>query len=88
MKSSSNSGRKGLRKPTLEEVQEARVQIFNPSMFGASLDEVMAIQNERFPENKLPWIQTTLSEMVLQLNGPRTEGIFRSAFYFSSKTTV
>lgn len=74
---STNSGRKALRKPSLDEVQEARIQIFNPSMFGNGLDEVMIIQRERFPERKLPWIQTTLSEMVLQLNGPRTEGIFR-----------
>uniref|UniRef100_A0A914WJT5 Rho GTPase-activating protein 39 n=1 Tax=Plectus sambesii TaxID=2011161 RepID=A0A914WJT5_9BILA len=74
---SSNSGRKALRKPSIDEVQEARIQIFNPSMFSNGLDEVMLIQRERFPERKLPWIQTTLSEMVLQLNGPRTEGIFR-----------
>jgi hypothetical protein len=74
---SSNSGRKGMRKPSLDEVQEARIQIFNPSMFGNGLEEVMNIQRERFPERKLPWIQTAMSEMVLQLNGPRTEGIFR-----------
>jgi len=31
----------------------------------------------RFPERRLPWIQTTLSEEVLRLGGNSTEGIFR-----------
>lgn len=46
-------------------------------MFGNSLEEVMALQKKRFPAYNLPWIQTTLSEAVLQLNGAQTEGIFR-----------
>lgn len=46
-------------------------------MFGATLDEVMAMQRTRFPERRLPWIQTILSEEVLRLNGAQTEGIFR-----------
>ncbi|KHJ41869.1 RhoGAP domain protein [Trichuris suis] len=69
--------RRGLRKPTIEEIEQARLQIFHPSMFGNTLEEVMLIQRERFARRKLPWIQTTLSELVLQLNGARTEGIFR-----------
>ncbi len=48
-----------------------------PSMFGATLEEVMAMQRTRFPERRLPWIQTILSEEVLRLNGSQTEGIFR-----------
>lgn len=47
-------------------------------MFGATLEEVMAMQRTRFPERRLPWIQTILSEEVLRLNGSQTEGIFRS----------
>ncbi|CAF4042157.1 unnamed protein product [Rotaria magnacalcarata] len=48
-----------------------------PSMFGATLEEVMAMQRTRFPERRLPWIQTILSEEVLRLNGAQIEGIFR-----------
>lgn len=46
-------------------------------MFGSSLEEIMNLQKEHFPDRQLPWIQTTLSEQVLQLNGSQTEGIFR-----------
>ena len=46
-------------------------------MFGTSLEEVMAMQRTRYPERRLPWIQTVLSEEVLRLNGANTEGIFR-----------
>jgi len=46
-------------------------------MFGNTLDEIMMMQLERFPDRKLPWIQTTLSEEVLRLNGACVEGIFR-----------
>lgn len=46
-------------------------------MFGSCLEEIMALQKERYPERQLPWIQTRLSEEVLALNGDQTEGIFR-----------
>lgn len=39
-------------------------QIFRDSMFGNTLQEVMDLQKDRFPERKLPWIQATLSEQV------------------------
>ena len=51
--------------------------IFHPSMFGSSLDDVMLLQKDHFPERRLPWIQTTLSEEVLRMSGTLTEGIFR-----------
>lgn len=51
--------------------------IFQPSMFGNTLDEIMMMQADRFPDRSLPWIQTTLSEEVLRLNGACVEGIFR-----------
>jgi len=54
-----------------------QLQIFRPSMFGNTLLEVMALQKERFPHRKLPWVQSTLSEEVLRLQGAQTEGIFR-----------
>lgn len=67
----------GLQKPCLEEIQHAKNAIFTPSMFGSSLEEVMELQKERYPDNQLPWVQTRLSEEVLGLNGDQTEGIFR-----------
>lgn len=53
------------------------MQIFNPSMFGNSLPDVMEIQRDKYPKSRLPWIQTTLSNMILELHGDETEGIFR-----------
>uniref|UniRef100_A0A1B6EBQ3 Rho-GAP domain-containing protein n=1 Tax=Clastoptera arizonana TaxID=38151 RepID=A0A1B6EBQ3_9HEMI len=70
-------GKRPPRKPTLEEIDQARLQIFRPSMFGSTLQEVMFLQKERFPHYKLPWVQTTLSDEVLRLQGTQTEGIFR-----------
>uniref|UniRef100_A0A1A8ETN9 Rho GTPase-activating protein 39 n=2 Tax=Nothobranchius korthausae TaxID=1143690 RepID=A0A1A8ETN9_9TELE len=69
--------KKGLQKPCLEEIHHARNAIFHPSMFSSSLEEVMALQKERYPDRQLPWVQTRLSEEVLGLNGDQTEGIFR-----------
>ncbi|KAK9500269.1 hypothetical protein O3M35_001558 [Rhynocoris fuscipes] len=71
------NGKRAIRKPTLEEIEQARLQIFRPSMFGSTLEEVMALQKGRFPHYKLPWVQTTLSDEVLRLQGTHTEGIFR-----------
>ncbi|XP_017293209.1 rho GTPase-activating protein 39 [Kryptolebias marmoratus] len=77
MKAALTGAKKGLQKPCLEEIKHARNAIFNPSMFGSSLEEVMALQKERYPDRQLPWVQTRLSEEVLGLNGDQTEGIFR-----------
>uniref|UniRef100_A0A3Q2XCT0 Rho GTPase-activating protein 39 n=1 Tax=Hippocampus comes TaxID=109280 RepID=A0A3Q2XCT0_HIPCM len=70
-------GKKGLRKPTLEEVDHSRRAIITPSLFGSSLGEVMERQSELFPDRKLPWVQVQLSQYVLALGGAQTEGIFR-----------
>uniref|UniRef100_A0A182QI64 Rho GTPase-activating protein 39 n=1 Tax=Anopheles farauti TaxID=69004 RepID=A0A182QI64_9DIPT len=72
-----SSGRKQAKRPSEDEINQAREQIFRDSMFGNTLNEVMELQKERFPDRQLPWIQTTLSEQVLLLNGKQTEGIFR-----------
>ncbi|GAB6028891.1 hypothetical protein CHUAL_004690 [Chamberlinius hualienensis] len=72
-----SGAKKGLKKPTIEEINQARIQIFRPSMFGNTLTEVMAIQKDLYPHRKLPWIQVTLSEEVMKLGGAQTEGIFR-----------
>lgn len=51
--------------------------VFHPSMFGSTLEDVMLLQKDRYPERQLPWIQIVLSEEVLRLHGTQTEGIFR-----------
>ena len=70
-------GRLAPKRPGVEDIDQSRLQIFRPSMFGGTLDEAMAIQRDRFPQRRLPWILTTLAEQVLLLAGPKTEGIFR-----------
>ncbi|KAL4655301.1 rho GTPase-activating protein 39-like isoform X1 [Arapaima gigas] len=70
-------GKKGLRKPTLEEIDHGRNAIVTPSLFGSALEEIMERQRELFPDRKLPWVQVQLSQYVLALSGAQTEGIFR-----------
>ncbi|XP_011175510.2 uncharacterized protein LOC105207643 isoform X1 [Solenopsis invicta] len=70
-------GKRQPRKATIEDIDQARIQIFRASMFGATLSEVMALQRDRFPHRELPWIQTTLTRQVLMRGGTLTEGIFR-----------
>uniref|UniRef100_A0A8C4YBW5 Rho GTPase-activating protein 39 n=1 Tax=Gopherus evgoodei TaxID=1825980 RepID=A0A8C4YBW5_9SAUR len=70
-------GKKGLRKPTIEEITHARNAIVTPSLFGSSLEEIMSRQQNMYPGNKLPWVQIQLSQQVLALGGEQTEGIFR-----------
>ncbi|KAI4494047.1 hypothetical protein M0802_009314 [Mischocyttarus mexicanus] len=70
-------GKRQPRKATTEDIDQARIQIFRASMFGATLSEVMALQRDRFPHRELPWIQTTLTRQVLVRGGTLTEGIFR-----------
>merc|ERR1719193_1104349 len=70
-------GRLKPKKPTLEDIDQSRLQIFRPSMFGGTLAEILDIQRDKFPTRRLPWILTTLTEQILGLNGLSTEGIFR-----------
>ncbi|XP_030026708.2 rho GTPase-activating protein 39 isoform X2 [Manduca sexta] len=70
-------GKRQPRKPTTEDIDQARIQIFRQSMFGNTLSEVMTLQKDRFPNRQLPWVQVALSQQVLALNGRETEGIFR-----------
>lgn len=66
-------------KPGVSTIQETKIHIFRPPLFSASLDELMQMQSEKFPELKLPWLLTTLIELLYQSGGRRTEGIFRVA---------
>ncbi|KAK1801660.1 hypothetical protein P4O66_022309, partial [Electrophorus voltai] len=70
-------GKKGLRKPTLDEIDHGRNAIVTPSLFGSALEEIMERQGELFPQRRLPWVQVQLSHCVLALGGAQTEGIFR-----------
>ena len=58
-------GRLSPKKPTLEDIDQSRLQIFRPSMFGGTLLETLAIQKDKFPNRRLPWILTTLTEQIL-----------------------
>ncbi|KAJ8050838.1 Rho GTPase-activating protein 39 [Holothuria leucospilota] len=69
--------RKGTKSISQEEIHLAKESIFNPSMFGELLEDVMALQKTRFPDRKLPWIVVALTEEVHRLGAPKTEGIFR-----------
>lgn len=69
--------KKGNKKPTKDEIVQAQRSIFNPSMFGNTLQEIMSLQEVKYPDRRLPWIMTTLSDQVLKLGGNQTEGIFR-----------
>ena len=72
-----DGGRLAPKKPSADDVDQSRLQIFRPSMFGGTLGETMEIQRERYPHRRLPWILTALADQVIQLNGLTTEGIFR-----------
>ncbi|KAM8810569.1 rho GTPase-activating protein 39 [Eudromia elegans] len=76
-KAALTGAKKGLKKPNIEEIRHAKNAVFNPSMFGSSLQDIIGMQKERYPDRQLPWVQTRLSEEVLALNGDQTEGIFR-----------
>jgi hypothetical protein len=66
-------------KPSINAITQARFHIFNPSKFGASLEELMEEQSISNPELKLPWIETTLIQLIIENGGEKTEGIFRIA---------
>uniref|UniRef100_A0A1I8A562 Rho-GAP domain-containing protein n=1 Tax=Steinernema glaseri TaxID=37863 RepID=A0A1I8A562_9BILA len=64
-------------KPTMELVQESRIHIFSPPQFSASIDELMDLQADRWPGRQVPWIETTLIDLIVASGGPTTEGLFR-----------
>ncbi|PIK50092.1 hypothetical protein BSL78_13018 [Apostichopus japonicus] len=71
------SEKKGTKLISQDEIQQARESICSPSMFGEMLEDVMALQETRFPDRKLPWIVVALTEEILRLGAEKTEGIFR-----------
>lgn len=69
--------RRGLVEPGQQEIQQAKRHIYQRSMFGVTLDQLMASQKETFPELEIPWIQKELTKEIIRLGGLETEGIFR-----------
>ena len=57
------------------------------SMFSTTLEEVMEIQEEKFPGLDIPWVIIELCEAILRLRGPSTQGIFRQAMHFMESST-
>ncbi|KAJ3639652.1 hypothetical protein Zmor_002997 [Zophobas morio] len=70
-------GKRSARRPQMDDIDSARKQIFQASLFGNTLREVMQLQASRWPNRRLPWPQVELSQQVLRLQGLSTEGIFR-----------
>ncbi|KAK0425008.1 hypothetical protein QR680_008977 [Steinernema hermaphroditum] len=64
-------------KPSTELVQESRIHIFSPPQFSATIDELMELQGDRWPDRQVPWIETTLIDMIVASGGSTTEGLFR-----------
>jgi len=64
-----------------QDIKEGR---FDPSentnsVFRQTLQHVMDIQKKNYPDLDIPLIVQTLCKTIRQLDGPRTEGIFRVA---------
>ena len=52
-----NGNRRGLSEPDEKEITLATKHIYTNSMFGVTLEELMVLQKEKFPELEIPWIQ-------------------------------
>jgi RhoGAP domain/MyTH4 domain len=63
--------------PTRKELERALEAPFSTSNFGDSLNNIIASDRKTNPDLIVPKILTFLTDAVLQLNGPQTEGIFR-----------
>ena len=74
-------GRLSPKKPSLEDIDQSRLQIFRPSMFGGTLAETLDIQKDKFPNRRLPWILTTLTDQILG----RKEDIQNTISWFISQ---
>ncbi|RKP39360.1 Rho GTPase activation protein, partial [Dimargaris cristalligena] len=63
--------------PSIREISHAKQAPFCPSIFGESLDFIMQNAEAVDTELGIPRILTFLTDIILQLNGPKSEGIFR-----------
>ncbi|KAJ1656630.1 hypothetical protein IWQ61_003836 [Dispira simplex] len=65
------------RTPTLDELVHSRSLPFNPSIFGESLEFIIRNPMAIDPVLLIPRVLPYLADMILMLNGPQSEGIFR-----------
>ncbi|KAJ3082452.1 hypothetical protein HDU99_002620 [Rhizoclosmatium hyalinum] len=69
--------------PMIQELERAQEAPFRASLFGETLDDIMAVQARENPMDSagrklaLPRILLFLTDAILSLNGSQTEGIFR-----------
>jgi len=63
--------------PSIDELEGLLGGPFRHEIFGSSLEYIMEIQQEFAPDEDLPLVLTTLANKVIELNGHKTEGIFR-----------
>ncbi|ORX41049.1 hypothetical protein BD324DRAFT_575172 [Kockovaella imperatae] len=62
---------------TIGEIEHAADAAFYPSVYGESLDQIMALQAPTYPDLQIPVILPFLSDGILALGGLEQEGIFR-----------
>ncbi|KAL2916168.1 hypothetical protein HK105_204259 [Polyrhizophydium stewartii] len=72
----SKTGPRG-RTMTFAEINQVLEAPFKSSVFGDTLDGIMDRQSKAIPNMDLPRILLFLSDAILNLNGCKTEGIFR-----------
>lgn len=70
------TGPKG-KTPTIAEIERGLKAPFSPSVFGETLEDIMAMNVHIETGGKHPKILTFLANAILKLNGCQTEGIFR-----------
>ncbi|KAI8826685.1 Rho GTPase activation protein [Fimicolochytrium jonesii] len=63
--------------PTVAEIQRAQEAPFTPALFGEYLEDIMKAELEKHPNAEVPQILPFLADAIIDLNGCKTEGIFR-----------
>ncbi|KAI9092913.1 hypothetical protein DFS34DRAFT_281217 [Phlyctochytrium arcticum] len=63
--------------PSVLEIQRAQEAPFTPSLFGEPLDDIMRAELEKNPHAVVPRVLPFLADAIIELNGQKTEGIFR-----------
>ncbi|KAJ3412665.1 hypothetical protein HDV05_000415 [Chytridiales sp. JEL 0842] len=73
-----NKGPRG-KVPSTQEIERAQEAPFHPSLFGETLEDIMDVQSQNAKDAGLPVpkILMFLADSIVNLNGCKTEGIFR-----------
>ncbi|OAF65355.1 hypothetical protein A3Q56_06909, partial [Intoshia linei] len=67
--------------PSYNEIELAIKSLKSNSLFGNSLEELMKMQKDKYPNLKVPWIMIAMIDLIFSLNGSNIEGIFRFLNY-------